>query len=157
MGDVGWICRGMLLLIDTEVLGSCTPGLAMLWDSCSHSQTDHLKWCFTLHCKSSPPSFFLDLFFLSFFPIFFFGIAVQSFAHHPKSQLRPDAEGQMKQWMYSARWFPHEQGSVPVKEVNSLQKPPKNKALEKGSTLLAHLRRKGVCHCISLCFSTLVL
>lgn len=58
-----------------------------------------------LHCKSSPPSFLLYLF-------FFFFIAVQSFAHHPKSQLRPDAEGQMKQWMHSARWFPHEQGSA---------------------------------------------
>lgn len=143
-----------------KVLGSCTPGLACPCANCSHSQTNHFKRCFTLHCKSNPPlffSFFFISFFFSFPFLFFFSIAVQSFAHHSKSQLRPDAEGQMKQRMYSARWFPHEQGSVPVKDVNSLQKPPKNKALEKGSTLLAHLRRKGVCHCISLCFSTLAL
>lgn len=80
------------------------------------------------------------LFFLFFF---FIRIAGQSFAHRPKSQLRPNAEGQMRQRMHSARWFPHEQGSVPVKDVNSLQKPPKNKALEKGSNLISTFKEKG--------------
>lgn len=59
-----------------KVLGSCTPGLACPCANCSHSQTNHFKRCFTLHCKSNPlPSFFLfplSLFFSLFLFYFFF-------------------------------------------------------------------------------------
>lgn len=136
--------------------GKLDVRMGMPCASCSQSQTDTLNSAFLCIVKVTLPSslFYFFLFSFIFFPFLHCWLVI---CPPPHSQLRPSAEGQMRQWMHSARWFPHEKGSVLVKDVNSLQKPPKNKALEKGSTLLAHFRRKGVCHCISLCFSTLAL
>lgn len=137
-GQLGCLCRWMLLLITTKGAGKLHSRTGMPCDSCSHSQTARFKWCSTLHCKSNPPSFFS--FSLSLF--FFFALL----SSHLLTTPNPNWD-----LMLRARWSSeciqpddfHMSRALLVKEVNSLQKPPKNKALEKGSTLLAHSRRKG--------------